>query len=352
MSSLVRLTAVLSLCLIGLSPAAAQEPVAEPLPFWETRQGLNVQAAVQMALHGDPLAAAAIRVIASEQVLLPAWHFRADTVPPLRQEWLDLIADDTFIPDLRGRARDEAPRSDWAFYDVYCQALVLSLLTPAAAFERAAEENRHVTFAHLFRNPKQFRGQVIPVQGRLMMLRKWDAPRKAQEDGVRFIYEGWVEGPTRHTNPYCVVFTELPAGLKVSEKVDRKITFNGYFIKKFRYTAANADRLTHLLIGPTVTVHDPAPPPGADKEEPYAKGILFYVICGLLGIVGLVLVMNWFFRRGDQRTHSQISQVREKHMTPFQDEAAPPLATPVEPPPHQNGITTQPPQPGPTDRDR
>ncbi len=65
-----------------------------------------------------------------------------------------------------------------------------------------------MTFAHLWNTPERYRGKVIPIQGRLARLRKNDATLAAQKQGVRYVYEGWIFGPTEHSRPFWVVYSQ------------------------------------------------------------------------------------------------------------------------------------------------
>src|SRR5437667_22632 len=80
----------------------------------------------------------------------------------------------------------------------------------AEVFARSAAENAHVNWADMFREPWKFRGQVIPVSGKLKRLRRLDAPLPLQKEWIKVVYEGWVFTPTYGSNPVCVIFPDLP----------------------------------------------------------------------------------------------------------------------------------------------
>jgi hypothetical protein len=337
-------------CLLCGSASAQQPavvaPDGQPVPYWESHEGFRVDAAVRLILARYPYTIAAVRLAASEQPLLwPEWQFITDVALPLPAHLLKATKDNTALPDFSGKAPPSP--ADWAFYWLLNKALVLANDTPEENFKKSAEEHRFLQFPHLFANPSQWRGKVITVRGKLLTLRKEPAPLPAQQQGVKFVYEGWINGPTKHTNPYCVVFTELPPGLDVFEMTNRRslpeVTFYGYFLKKFRYTAANADRLTVYLVGRTIEVEPTPPAPPAD-EQPFSRMVLFVVAGGVIVLVMIAIAFSWWFGRGDARTRSRLSELRERHGLDFEETPPAPLAHPpaeAAPAEHKNGTTSE-----------
>src|SRR5207302_5396320 len=127
--------------------------------------------------------------------------------------------------------------------------LVLARKTSERALARGAR--RDVTYAHLWEEPGKHRGQIIHVEGRLRRLRKFDASRIAVKEGVPVLYEAWVFEEQYYHNPYCVIVSELPRGLRVGDKLDDRAGFDGYFFKRYRYQAGDTVRDAPLLIGRT-----------------------------------------------------------------------------------------------------
>jgi hypothetical protein len=186
------------------------------------------------------------------------------------------------------------------------------------------EEHRFITFDHLWRNPDMYRGWIVPVKGRMIRLRKWEAPRLAQENGVKYFWEGWVVGPTAKRNPYCIVFVTLPEGLKEAEKMDQPIRFYGYYIKRFRYDAEDAKRETHLLVGPTVIL-DKAPPAAEPANTGiFSQHVLLATAAGCFGITMLIVGLTLWFRRGDRKVHSRLASLRDKPLELGSAETDPP----------------------------
>jgi hypothetical protein len=314
----------------GLPPAGPNGQFG----FQDTWEGVRLCAAMQMVATANPVGVVAVRLAAAENPLTwPDWELTLERPLPLSAHLLDAIKDSTPVPSLENRPLSDLRPDERAFYLVECQALIYSHLVKAELFEKAGEDDDHrfITFAHLWRQPKLYRGEVVPVKGRLIRLRRWEAPKLAQENGVKYFWEGWVVGPTKGVNPYCIIFAELPEGLKEAEKMDRPVRFYGYYIKKFRYDAADAKRETHLLIGPTVFLEKTVVAPPSDGI--FSRDVLIATGVGFFSITVLIAGLTFWFRRGDRAVQSKLATLRDKPLELGSAETDPPPVEPREPDP-------------------
>ncbi len=208
-------------------------------------------------------------------------------------------------PDLSHLNDDEAL--------AFCEALFKANLTSQGAFANSAR--RDLTFTDLFNTPKKYRGEVVHFEGNLRRVRHSDPPPNARVKGVDHLYEGWAFNMERYgANPVCLVFTELPPGLPVAEKMDRQISFDAYFFKKYRYQSGDSRpgwaREAPLFIGrsPVLAIEKAAPADSITWSAPLLVGFL-----GLVLVTGLVAFgLHWWFRRGDQRLRNRLAQVRQQ----------------------------------------
>lgn len=307
----------------------ADAPKTETLPFWDSTQGIKVAASMQLFGAPGPLALPMVRVVGGEQPLLwPEWQLFLERVPALSPKLLARLKDGTEVPDFSGKA--PVPKAGWDLYWAITQALIFAAQTPMGVFAKSAQDNEHVTFTHLWQTPGKFRGQVIPIKGRLLRVRKMEALMRVKKEGTPFVYEGWIAGPTKHTNPFAVIFTELPESLKPAEEMDRPVTFYGYFLIKVRYTAAKDVRQTPLLVGHSLVL-EPLPPTPVNEQPylPFSKYVLYAVIGGLIVLTVLFFILNLWFRRGDAQVNARLAEVRDRQASlpgteggaaPFADE--------------------------------
>ena len=88
-------------------------------------------------------------------------------------------------------------------------------------------------------------------------LRHFEAPAFIWSQGVRDRYEGWIQNPKLYgkDNTVCVVFTDLPPGLKPAEELDVPVSVEGYFFKIYRYqTTGSWWRDSPLVIAHTLVL--------------------------------------------------------------------------------------------------
>lgn len=196
-------------------------------------------------------------------------------------------------------------------YDAYWQILVQAHYTSAKAF---AQEARHdVTYVHLFNEPERYRGEVVHLSGRLIRLRRFDAPDEARAAGVAYLYESWIMTDRYGKNPICAVFTDLPSGLTVDNErnYNEPVGFDGYFYKRYRYKAADTKKANEyrdapLLIGHSLTGNFGA----AVEEESWGHGLIWVFVGVASGTVLGVAVLTVWFRYHDRRVRQRIHASR------------------------------------------
>jgi hypothetical protein len=141
---------------------------------------------------------------------------------------------------------------------------------------------------------------------------------------VPTVYEGWIFEDAYFSNPYCVIVTELPAGVTVGEHVEHRVAFDGYFFKKYMYQAGDGKRLAPLLIGRTLALREP-PPASAWS---FSQLFLPLFVGLLLATALLVVALGWWFRRGDRLVRSRLATAQMPNFPeplPARDEQAQPL---------------------------
>ncbi len=187
----------------------------------------------------------------------------------------------------------------------YCEALVKAHQTSEEVFHKSV--TRGLTYPNLFLEPELHRGKVVHFEGRLKRLIRYEPPAETKLDDIKDLYEGWLFDPDRYgANPVCVVFTDLPAGLEPSDKLDVKVTFNGYFFKKYRYKAADVLRDAPLLIGHTIILKQV--PVDTDSEEGgFFSGMMAVTFLAVLGgVFFLAFLLTLWYRRSDRLVQTRL----------------------------------------------
>ena len=109
--------------------------------------------------------------------------------------------------------------------DPYYYLLDLARRNPTKWMEQHAR--RDVTWAHLFRNPDKYRGQLIFLRGRLRRLSQEDVGSNDYEFTTR--YEGWLYTDEGGQFPYAVIVSDPPTGMPLG-LINEPVTVAGYFL--------------------------------------------------------------------------------------------------------------------------
>lgn len=229
-------------------------------------------------------------------------HPPIDPPPPPKASGLDkkllrYVEDDAPV---RGESENRDEALAYEYVVKYAKDVPIPSLREAA--------RKDITFAQML-GPEsaKYRGEVVHVEGRLKRIRDLGPTKALEADGVKNLYEAWIFSNLYREYSYCVLFSELPPGLTVSERLDVPVTFDGYFFKNYRFAAGDGPRRAPLLIGRTIdVVAAPSKPTLLDEMTRSLPSILtvLLVVIGLGG--GLVLWM----RAADRRTKARIEKAR------------------------------------------
>jgi len=183
---------------------------------------------------------------------------------------------------------------------------------------------KDVTFADLFHKTRQdYARELVHLEGRLSSLRKVRLPKDSflnQADKIPVYYEGWMF-PKGELHAVCIVFTELPEGVVIGEKLTYSIRFDGYSFKLIRYESrevksdkVNQWRRAPMVIGKTISLSTPPPAAIGNDGVTFITIVLGAVLAIVLSAVGLSL----WFRSGDQRVRQRLAKLRTN---PFDESA-------------------------------
>jgi hypothetical protein len=291
---------VMALCvLIALAGSLCAEPADQPVK----------NGAAALFINGFPSGAQSF----CELALLAAgeedrvWTlFDADVVRSIPPWMLGFVKDNVGMTQEIGDQEQDA----------YFTMLIFANRTSPAALDKAGKENREADWAHIFREPANYRGEIVHFEGTLKKLRKFTPQPMAAQGGVRNYYEGYMYADVLEDNPVFFEITELPKGLAPDDHLNVKVGLSGYYFKKFRYTAVdtkktNKDRLAPLVIGRTLTLL--TEPAAAEEEAPDGEwarwlGPSFFGVIGLTA--ALLFAIGYWYRRSDGQVRGRVSAVR------------------------------------------
>lgn len=186
-----------------------------------------------------------------------------------------------------------------------------------------ARNSRPVPFANLIKPVhKDYLLDLIHVEGRLARLEELKSTSFLREsEGIKKLYEGWLF-PKGEQFPVCILFTELPEGLRPALKLENTwAAFDGYYFKLMHYESGeekspgkNVWRKAPLLIGHTIQQQKPP----AEEDSGLSFGsMMTLLVVGLSVIIAVALGLSVWFRRGDRRVQEQVRQTQYQN-NPFQ----------------------------------
>jgi hypothetical protein len=184
--------------------------------------------------------------------------------------------------------------------------------------ELAKVSRRDVFYANVWGDPATYRGEPVHIKGHLRRLIRVDAPPRLWNDGIRNLYEAWIYPDDKDGyNPYTVIFTELPKGAPLGDRVGYDIECDAYFFKLVRYESGKKDDKGRPMrydapqfIGRTFQIV-PRNEKAAEEASWMPSNVLIPTVATVIG--GLLLLffgLNYWFRRGDQTVQYRIDQAR------------------------------------------
>jgi hypothetical protein len=185
--------------------------------------------------------------------------------------------------------------------------------------ELAKIARRDVFYANLMSDPGQYRAEPMHIAGRLGRLIKYDAPKGLWNDGIKTLYEAWIYPDEKDAStPYCVVMSEKPVGIELSEKLSPTpfVSCDAFFFKIYPYQAKDARdpnkkvrRDAPMFIGRTLALATP-PKTGDDTDSVFAGTLIPGVLILVSVLLTIFFVLSWWFRRGDRKVHARIREAR------------------------------------------
>ena len=239
-----------------------------------------------------------------------------DTVAPNIAIDKDRVIYQQILDDVEFQAEDKNPGE----YQAYNAVLLHARQFAVADLEKAAR--RDVTFKDLLLPVrKDFRLDLIRMEGRLLQLRKVEPTKELVANGVNELYEGWLY-PNGERDPVCILMTELPAGVGAQadlrhDEMEKWVSFAGYSFKLFRYESKKADaknpgknviRRAPVLMGRTFVV---LPDPTALGQTGWNSTFVPLVLALFGGVALIIVGLNWYFRRTDRAALKSIDQRRD-----------------------------------------
>ncbi len=196
-----------------------------------------------------------------------------------------LPAGKKFFPGVNAEFLREV-RDDTVFRSVEADAFyhLLGILkeTDEKTLEAAAAP---VTFTQLFTQPKEYRGELVTVEGTLR--RNESLPALQNKYGIEK-YSKLVIQPNDRAEPLLIYCLEPPENMPLGDKLNQSLKATGFFYKRQAGMSGDGIRTWPLVLAKTVMVT--APPAVAAAKEPEPISPLVAVAASVC--IGLAVI--WF----------------------------------------------------------
>lgn len=206
-------------------------------------------------------------------------------LPQVDVELLRSIRDDTTF-----RGDEHA-----AFYHL------LSILKDSPQDSIHGASTGHVSFTQLFRQPGEYRGELVTVRGTVHTVELLQATKNSA--GIVDYFRVGLE-PVDQANPIIIYLLELPPEFPTGRKLGEPAEITGFFFKRWAYGAGDGIRVAPLLLAKTIDWKPEAKP---EVVLP-SRTKLLAIASGIVVIVSLLLALLW--QRRQSRTLA-ILQARE-----------------------------------------
>ena len=136
-------------------------------------------------------------------------------------------------------------KTTMSFRDTAAYSKLLTQARDATPARLAARARRDVFYAHLWDQPREFRGVPVHLDGTARRVLYY----KSKMSRTGWLYEAWLFTPDGQNNPYVCVFEDAPKGFPIGANLSERVVFNGYFLKLMRYEAGDVPRAAPMVVG-------------------------------------------------------------------------------------------------------
>lgn len=147
-----------------------------------------------------------------------------------------------------------------------------------------------------------YRGRLIHLEGTLR------AFRKREIDGL---YEGWMFTADSGNLPWWILCPQQPEGLSLAERMEKRVSLDGYFFKRAGYETARGPMVAPVVVAKTITIK-----PEIVPRAPKQTDNIGYYVAGVLAVMGIAFgTMIWYFVRSDQKfAKSRLAQIADSRL--------------------------------------
>ena len=173
------------------------------------------------------------------------------------------------------------------------QAAWFQFLDKLRSTDEAALASRSIgptTLIQLFRQPAEYRGELVTIRGILRRCEEVTAPKNDLD--FTSYYQTWVFPDDNPSNPIVVYCLTLPQGFPSGMELAERVELVGFFFKRWSYAAQDTVRLA-----PVVLAKGLAWTPALRKPAPTQPISLPLLVAAAAVIAAAVVLASWWRTR-------------------------------------------------------
>jgi hypothetical protein len=161
------------------------------------------------------------------------------------------------------------------------------LLDQASADDINESASRRVGFVQLFRQPEEYRGRLVTVQGTIRRAHRLKAPQN--QYGIEGYWRCWLQSAGGPSSPIVVHALEMPPGFPSGMDLREPAAFTGFFYKRWAYEAKGGIMTAPLVLA-KIGRWQPPPPPAPSKRPTAGIVTVGALVAAAIGILIAVVV--------------------------------------------------------------
>ena len=103
-----------------------------------------------------------------------------------------------------------------------------------------------VTFIQLYRQPREYRGELMSFSGTMRRSEKIAAPKN--EQGIESYFRTWLFPDDNPTNPIVIYTLTVPDGFPEGMNIEERVELEGFFFKRWPYAAVDTIRSAPVVL--------------------------------------------------------------------------------------------------------
>lgn len=177
-------------------------------------------------------------------------------------------------------------------------------LQAADASTLREESTGTATFIQLYRQPREYRGELVTLAGTLR--RSEEVPATSNSLGIESYYRTWLFPRDNPSNPIVVYTLTVPDGFPEGMTLAEQVELEGYFFKRWPYAASDTVRSAPVVLAKSLRWIVPEP---AEAAPPMSATTMVMLAAAMAFCVALFV---WWQTRNRKHVEQPVSDLFAK----------------------------------------